>query len=80
MYIKIMFCIFVSANRINALLNLQIMKKYLQIIVTSKEGRIYNNDLTLSENHLITTILRENKSVTITLVECTKEHYKRMFA
>lgn len=54
-------------------------KQFLHIIITAHDGRVYNNDLTLSEVHLITKMVKENKSLTVSIAECSKEAYNLMF-
>ncbi len=54
-------------------------KEFLQIVITRHDGTVFNNDLTLSETHLISTILKENKSMTIERKECSQRAYTIMF-
>ena len=55
------------------------MKRYLFLIVTRHDGTTYHNPLKLSEAYLITALAKENKSVLIKLLECTKVEYKSIF-
>lgn len=55
------------------------MKEYLKCKITTKGGTTFDNPLKLSEAHLIPQILREQKSIHIERVECSKEQYKQIF-
>ena len=54
-------------------------KKYLQCFITRYDGTSFNNPLKLSEVYLISQISQENKSVLVTLVECSQAEYKVIF-
>jgi hypothetical protein len=55
------------------------MKNYLFVIVTKHDGTTFHNPLKLSEAYLISTLARENKSVLIKFLQCTKAEYKSIF-
>lgn len=55
------------------------MKKYLHLTITRSNGETYTNPLTLSEVHLISQIVKENKSVLVSLEETTQANYKALF-
>ena len=55
------------------------MKKYLQCLVTRKDGSIYSNPLKLSEAYLISQLAQENEKVSVKAKECTKGEYESMF-
>jgi hypothetical protein len=55
------------------------LREYLKCTITSKDGSTYTNPLKLSEAHLIPSILKEQKSISIERVECTPEYYKSTF-
>ncbi len=55
------------------------MKKYLKLKVTRLDGSTFINPLTMSEVRLIRLIVKENKSIVVTLIECSKEQYKQLF-
>lgn len=55
------------------------MKKYLHLTITRSNGETYTNPLTLSEVHLISQIVKENKSVLVSLEVTTQSNYKILF-
>jgi len=55
------------------------MKKYLHLTITRINGETYTNPLTLSEFHLINQIVKENKSVLISMEVTTQANYKALF-
>lgn len=54
-------------------------KKYLHCIVTTNDGRVFENPLKLSEARLISQMAQENKSVLVTTRECTQQYYEMTF-
>ena len=52
---------------------------YLRVMVERYTGEIYCNPLKLSEAWLIPTILKDNKSITVTLVNTDREVYQIYF-
>ncbi len=55
------------------------MKQYLNCQITNNGGTVFSNPLKISEAHLVPTIVKGNKCVLISLVECSKEQYKSIF-
>lgn len=56
------------------------MKKYYKLKITPKEGKVYTNPLTLTEMpRIIAGIVKENKSVEISVDVMTKERYNLTF-
>lgn len=55
------------------------MRQYLQCIVTRLDDTMFVNELKLSEVHLITTLLKENKSVLVEMKTVPKSVYESIF-
>jgi len=55
------------------------MKRYLQCTIETNNGQIIDNPLKLSEVHLITQIVKENKKVIVELKEMNPTRYKLVF-
>lgn len=55
------------------------MKKYLDCVITTHEGKTIHNPLKLSEAHLISKMAQENKEVTVKAKECEDKYYKLTF-
>lgn len=53
--------------------------KYINCVVTTHDGNSFSNPLKLSEAHLISKLVQENKLVQCTLDTVTKQMYKLMF-
>lgn len=54
-------------------------KKYLNCLVTTNEGTTYQNELKLSEVKLINTMVQQNRSVLVNVVETHEADYKSIF-
>jgi hypothetical protein len=55
------------------------MKKYLNVIVTRKNGSIFTNPLKLSEAHFISQLAQENLKLEVHIVEIHKADYNSIF-
>jgi hypothetical protein len=55
------------------------MKEYLKCKITTHGGTVVSQPLKLGELHYLPQILKENKSIHIERVQCSKEQYKQIF-
>lgn len=54
-------------------------KKYYSLWIVDNKDNVSNQQLMLSELHILSKILKENKRVEIMIVECSKDMYNLIF-
>lgn len=54
-------------------------RTYYHVVITTHNGRIYENPLQANELHLLSKILAENASATVSKHKCSLSHYEYLF-
>lgn len=54
-------------------------REILQCIVTSNDGRVWENNLRLNEVHLVKTLARENAKVEVSIITISQERFNSEF-
>jgi len=55
------------------------MGKILVCVITTHEGRVYTNELMLSEARIVSQMAQENRKVEVTCIEVTDAQFKSIF-